>query len=112
MKNKEKIEINQELKTEIKRTWNIRSLEVIPVPEVILKKLKNFIEEPGVLSTVTSTVLLQKTVLEETGNLLRKVLDCRQSLWKWGWGREKKVGKGEAKESIPKNEQLRKNVKV
>ena len=61
-KEKEKIERYQELKREIKRMWNIRSIKVIPVVVGALgstsKKLKKCIEELGV---VISTLLLQKT---------------------------------------------------
>ena len=52
------------------------------------KKLKYCTEELGV---VLSTGLLQKTIVLETGHIL-KVLDCTQSLWKTG------VGEGEGKE--------------
>ena len=58
--------------------WNIRSIKVIPVVVGALgstsKKLKNCIEEQGV---VTSTALLQKTALSVTACILRTVLDCR-----------------------------------
>ena len=77
-KEKENIEKYQELKREIKRMWNIRSIKVIPVVVGALgrtsKKLKNWIEELG---DVISTVLLQKTALLGTARILRKVLDCR-----------------------------------
>ena len=76
-KEKEKIERYQELKREIKRMWNIRSIKVIPVVVGALgstsKKLKKCIEELGV---VRSTTLLQKTALLGTARILRKVLDC------------------------------------
>ena len=76
-KEKEKMERYQELKGEIKRMWNIRSIKVIPVEVGALgstsKKLKKCIEELGV---VISTVLLQKTSLLGTARILRKVLDC------------------------------------
>ena len=59
-KEKEKIERYQELKTEIKRMWNIRSIKVIPVVVEALgstsKKLKKCIE----LRVAISTALLQK----------------------------------------------------
>ena len=68
----------QELKTEIKRMWNIRSIKVTPVVVGALgsisKKLKKCIEKLGV---VISTTLLQKTALLETARTLRKVLDYR-----------------------------------
>ena len=76
-KEKEKIERYQELKREIKRMWNIRSIKVIPVVVGALgstsKKLKKCIEELGV---VISTALPQKTALLGTACILRKVLDC------------------------------------
>ena len=60
----------------IKRMWNIRSIKVIPVVVgalgIISKKLKNCIEELGVLK---NTALLQKTALLGTARILRKVLD-------------------------------------
>ena len=74
---KEKIERYQEIKREIKRMWNNRSINIIPVVVGALgstsKKLKKCIEELGV---VISTVLLQKTALLGTARILRKVLDC------------------------------------
>ena len=76
-KEKEKIKRYQELKREIKRMLNIRSIKVIPVVVGALRstsrKLKKFIEELGV---VISTALLQKTVSLGTTRILRKVLDC------------------------------------
>ena len=76
-KEKEKMERYQELKGEIKRMWNIRSIKVIPVEVGALgstsKKQKKCIEQLGV---VISTVLLQKTSLLGTARTLRKVLDC------------------------------------
>ena len=77
-KEKEKIERYQELKREIKRMWNIRSIKVIPVIVGALgstsKKLKKCIEELGV---VKNTALLQKAALLGTACILRKVLYCR-----------------------------------
>ena len=76
-KEKEKIERYQELKREIKRMWNIRSIKVIPVVVGALgstsKKPKKYIEELGV---VISTAIMQKTALLGTAFILRKVLDC------------------------------------
>ena len=67
----------EELKKEIKRMWNIRSIKVTPVVVGALsstsKKLKKCIEELGVVKT---TALLQKTALLGTARILRKVLDC------------------------------------
>ena len=58
-KEKEKIERCRELKRQIKKMWNIRSIKVIPVVGGAFgstsKKLKNYIEELGF---VISTVLL------------------------------------------------------
>ena len=75
---KDKIERYQELKREIKRMRNIRSIRFIPVVVGALgstpKKLKKWIEELGV---VISTALLQKPALLGTARILRKVLDCR-----------------------------------
>ena len=76
-KEKEKIERYQELKREIKRMWNIRSIKVIPVVVGALgstsKKLKKCIEELGV---VKNTALLQKAALLGAACILRKVLYC------------------------------------
>ena len=70
-KEKEKIERYQELKTEIKRMWNIRSIKVIPVVVEALgstsKKLKKCIE----LRVAISTALLQKiTCILREGQLV------------------------------------------
>ena len=66
----EKIKRYQELKTEIKRMWNIRSIKVIPVVVgahgSTSKKLKKCIEE---LAIVISTVLLQKITLLGTARI-------------------------------------------
>ena len=74
-KEKEKIEKYQELKREIKRMWNIRSIKVIPVVlgalGSTLKKLKNCTEE---LRVVINTALLEKTALLGTARISRKVL--------------------------------------
>ena len=76
-KEREKIERYQELKREIKRMWNIRSIKVIPVVVRTAgrtsKKLKSCIEE---LEVVISAALLQKTALLGTACILKKVLDC------------------------------------
>ena len=77
-KEKEKIERYQELKREIKRIWNIRSIKIIPVVvgafDSTSKKLKNCIEELG---DVIRTALLQKIALPGTSRILNNVLDCR-----------------------------------
>ena len=74
---KEKIERYQEIKREIKRMWNNRSINVIPVVVGALgstsKKLKKCIVELGV---IINTALLQKAALLGTARILRKVLDC------------------------------------
>ena len=74
---KEKIERYQEIKREIKRMWNNRSINVIPVVVGALgstsKKLKKSIVELGV---IINTALLQKAALLGTARILRKVLDC------------------------------------
>ena len=77
-KEKKKIERYQELKREIKRMWNIRSIKVISVVVGVLcstsMMLKNYIGELGV---VISTALLQQMELIEIVCILREVLDCR-----------------------------------
>ena len=74
---KEKIERYQEIKREIKRMWNNRSINIIPVVVGALgstsKKLKKCIVELGV---IINTALLQKAALLGTARILRKVLDC------------------------------------
>ena len=63
-KEKEKVERYQELKREIRKMWNIKSIRVIPVVvgalDTTSKKLKICIEELGVGKC---TALLQKTVI-------------------------------------------------
>ena len=63
-KEKEKVERHQELKREIRKMWNIKSIRVIPVVvgalDTTSKKLKICIEELGVGKC---TALLQKTVI-------------------------------------------------
>ena len=77
-KEKKKTERYQELKREIKRMWNIRSIKVISVEVGVLcstsMMLKNYIGELGV---VISTALLQQMELIEIVCILREVLDCR-----------------------------------
>ena len=76
-KEKEKIDRYQELKREIKRMSNTRSIKVIPMVVEALgitsKKLKKCIVK---LEVVTSAALLQKAALLRTACILRKVLDC------------------------------------
>ena len=71
-KEKEKIERYQELNRKIKRICNVASIKVIPVVVralgSILEKLKNCIEELGV---VISAALLQKTALLGTPRILK-----------------------------------------
>ena len=75
-KEKGKIERYQELKREIKKMWNIRSIKFISVGALgsTSKKLNNCIQELGF---VISTALLEKTALLGTAQILKKVLDCR-----------------------------------
>ena len=76
-KEQEKIERYLELKREIKRMWDIRSIKIIPVVVETLgstsKKLKKYIEE---LEVAISTALPQKTALLGTARILRKAIDC------------------------------------
>ena len=71
-KEKEKIERYEELNRKIKRICNVASIKVIPVVVralgSILEKLKNCIEELGV---VISAALLQKTALLGTPRILK-----------------------------------------
>ena len=86
-KEKGKIKRHQELKREIKRMWNIRSIKVIPVVVGSLastsEKLRKCIEELGV---VINTRLPQKTALLGTACVSRKILDCGYDLYKYRVG--------------------------
>ena len=86
-KEKEKIERYQELKTEIKRMWNIRSIKVIPVVVGALgstsKKLKKCIEELGV---VISTALLQKIAFARDSSYIKQCFRLRIRVVETGLG--------------------------
>ena len=73
---KEKEEKYQDLKREIKRIWNMRSVIVVPVIVgalgSITKKLDDWLEK---LDITVNGALLQKTTLLGTARILRKVLE-------------------------------------
>ena len=120
-KEKEKIKRYQKLKREIKRVWNIRSINDIPVVVGTLdstsKKLKKCIEELGVVISTenrkTEKQLLQKTALLGTARILSKEgfrLQIRSVyLWKQGWGKgdlktnKQTVANGEGEGNCSKN---------
>ena len=68
--------IYQDLKREVKRIWNMRSVIVVPVVigalGSITKKLNEWLEK---LELAVNIVLLQKTTLLGTARILRKVLE-------------------------------------
>ena len=75
-KEKEKVEKYQDLKREVKRIWNMRSVIVVPVVIGALrskaKKLNEWLEK---LELTVNIVLLQKTTLVGAARILRKVLE-------------------------------------
>ena len=75
-KKKRRLRNNQDLKREVKRIWNMRSVIVVPVVigalGSITKKLNEWLEK---LELTVNIVLLQKTTLLETARILRKVLE-------------------------------------
>ena len=75
-KEKEKVEKYQDLKREVKRIWNMRSVIVVPVIVgalgSITKKLDEWVEK---LDITVNIALLQKTTLLGTARILRKVLE-------------------------------------
>ncbi len=75
-KEKEKVDKYQDLKREIKRIWNMRSVIVVPVIVGALgsvtKKLDEWLEK---LDITINTAILQKTTLLGTARILRKVLE-------------------------------------
>ena len=101
-KEKEKIEGYQELKREIKRMWNIKSIKVTPVVVEELgntsKKLKNCTEELGV---VTNTPLLQEN------SITRDSLYFNKGFRLWIRFVEKGLGE-ERKKKKTKDERMRK----
>ena len=75
-KEKEKEEKYQDLKREVKRMWNMRSVIVVPVIVgalgSITKKLDEWLEK---LDITVNIALLQKTTLLGTARILREVLE-------------------------------------
>ena len=76
-KEKEKVEKYQNLRREIKRIWNMRSVIVVPVIVIALRRItKN-------LHAWLEKLLLQKTKLLGTARILRKVLKGNDSRDPW-----------------------------
>ena len=76
-KEKEKVEKHQDLRREIKRIWNMRSVIVVPVIVIALRRItKN-------LHAWLEKLLLQKTKLLGTARILRKVLKGNDSRDPW-----------------------------
>ena len=75
-KEREKIEKYQGLKREIRRLWNLKRIEVIPIVLGALgsvsKNLVHYISKLGIEIDITQT---QKTALLGTARILRKVLE-------------------------------------
>ena len=98
-KEKQKIERYQELQSEIKRMWNIRSIKIIPVIVrtlgCTLKKLKNCIEELGI-NTIT-------TKYNRTRDSYVKGFRLQIRFGETALDRGKKMGKGQAERKSSKN---------
>ena len=75
-KEKEKIEVYQDLKREIKRLWNVREVKIVPIIIGALgtsgKNFENWLKK---IEIECNTELLQKACLLGTAKILRKVLD-------------------------------------
>ena len=75
-KENEKIEKYQDLKREIARVWNMRTVQVIPIVVGSLGSVeKNLDNSLGKLNVNINTSLLRKTTLLGTARILRKVLE-------------------------------------
>lgn len=72
----EKVEKYQDIKREIARMWNMRTVQVVPIVVGSLGSVtKNLDKCLGKLNVKISIPLLQKTTLLGTARILRKVLD-------------------------------------
>ena len=75
-KEKEKVEKYQNLKREITRMWNMRTVQVVPIVVGSLGSVtKNLDKWLAKLNVKISIPLLQKTTLLGTARILRKVLE-------------------------------------
>ena len=75
-KEKEKIEVYQDLKREIKRLWNVREVKIVPIIIGALGTIgKNFENWLKKIEIECNMELLQKACLLGTAKMLRKVLD-------------------------------------
>ena len=76
-KEKEKIEKYQNLKREIRRLWNLKKTDVIPVvlgaPGIVTKNFEKYVDKIGIQIDLHT---VQKTTLLGTARILRKVLEC------------------------------------
>ena len=75
-KENEKVEKYQDLKREIARMWNTRTVQVVPIVVGSLGSVtKNLDKWLGKLNVKISISLLQKTTLLGTARILRMVLE-------------------------------------
>ena len=75
-KEKEKIEVYQDLKREIKRMWNVKEVTIVPLIIGALGTIgKNFERWLKKIEIECSIELLQKACLLGTAKIIRKVLD-------------------------------------
>ena len=82
-KEKEKIEMYQDLKTEIKRLWNVREVKIVLIIIGALGTIgKNFENWLKKIEIECNTELLQEACLLGTAKILRKVLDTKsRGIW-------------------------------
>ena len=75
-KENEKVEKYQDLKREIAKMWNVRTVQVVPIVVGSLGSVtKNLDKWLGKLNVKISISLLQKTTLLGTARILRMVLE-------------------------------------
>ena len=75
-KEKEKIEVYQDLKREIKRMWNVKEVTIVPLIIGALGTIgKNFERWLKKIEIECSIELLQKACLLGTAKIIRKLLD-------------------------------------
>ena len=75
-KENEKVEKYQDLKREIARMWNMRTVQVVPIVVGSLGSVtKNLDKWLGKLNVKISISLLQKTTLLGTARILSRVLE-------------------------------------
>ena len=75
-KEKEKIEVYQDIKREIKKMWNVKEVTIVPLIIGVLGTIgKNFERWLKEIEIDCSIELLQKACLLGTAKIIRKVLD-------------------------------------